>query len=75
LYWYVSLSFLRWDNLAHWKDNGLGNRKIRIQFLIGTVILSPLPFYFFFNVKTRNYTIGKVKANNLILFPVLKSYS
>ena len=61
--------------MALWKDKGLGNRKIRIQFLIGTVILSPLPFYFFFSVKTRNYTIGKVRENSLILFPVFKSYS
>jgi hypothetical protein len=56
--------FLRWDNLALWKDNELGNRKIGIQ---GTVILSSLPFHFFFNIKTRNYTIGNVRANNLIL--------
>jgi hypothetical protein len=52
--------------LALWKDNGLGNRKIRIQLLTGTVILSSLPFYFFFNIKTRNYTMRKVRASNLI---------
>jgi hypothetical protein len=59
--------FLRWDNLALWKDNGLGNRKIGIQFFTGAVILTSFPFYFFFNIKTRNYTMGKVRANNLIL--------
>jgi len=58
--------FLRWNNLALWKDNELGNRKIGIQFLKGTVILSSLPFYFFFNIKTINYTMGKVRANHLI---------
>jgi len=59
--------FLRQNNLAIWKDNGLDNRKIRIQLLTGTVTLSSLPFHFFFNVKTRNYTKGKVRASNLIL--------
>jgi hypothetical protein len=43
-----------------------GQQENRDSILDRDSILSSLPFYFFFNIKTRNYTMGKVIANNLI---------
>lgn len=65
-YLYSSLLYLRWDNLAHWTDCGLDDRKIRIQFLTGAEIFSSHPFYLLFKIKTENYTMGKVTVNDLI---------
>jgi hypothetical protein len=65
-YLYFSLLCLRWASLTHWTDCGLGDRKIRIQFLAGAEIFSSLPFYLFFKIKTGNYIMGKVRVNDLI---------
>jgi hypothetical protein len=44
-----------------------GQQENRNSILDRDSVLSSFPFYFFFNIKTRNYTMGKVTANNLII--------